>query len=54
MSEPNLNEDEWATILLSLKVDREKAEGMSTLGPYIKILDGIISKIEAAQSAASQ
>ena len=42
-TELHLNSDEWATILLTLKLDHEKSGG-----DYRRWLDAIILKIEVA------
>jgi hypothetical protein len=43
MTELHLDGDEWATILLSLKLEHEKSDG-----DYRRWLDAIILKIECA------
>ena len=42
-TELHLDSDEWATILSTLKLDHEKADGQ-----YRRWLEGIILKIECA------
>lgn len=48
MTELHLDEDEWATILLAIKCERDKADG-----EYHRYLDALVLKLEIALAPAT-